>query len=184
MRAAAHVVPVAALRAGVLERLLLRYGLRARWELAGAALPGTYWGEPEAGLVRNRLHLRPVTPVHSALHEACHYVCMEPRRRAVLDTDAGGDDEEENAVCYLSIVLAGELPGYGRPRMLADMDAWGYSFRLGSARAWFEGDAREVREWLLTEGLIDARERPTWRLRGVRRDSAEHREAALGVDLP
>ncbi len=28
------------------------------------------------------------------------------------------------------------------------MDAWGYSFRLGSTRAWFEGDAQDARAWL------------------------------------
>ena len=27
------------------------------------------------------------------------------------------------------------------------MDAWGYSFRLGSARAWFEHDAEDARQW-------------------------------------
>ncbi len=163
--ATACVATVAALPAGALERLLARYGLSVRWAPSGAALPGTFWGEPEAGLVRDRLHLRPDTPVHSALHEACHYVCMDARRRAALDTDAGGDDEEENAVCYLSIVLAGVLPGYGRARMLADMDAWGYSFRLGSARAWFARDASEVREWLVAEGLVDEQANPVFRLR-------------------
>ena len=48
--------------------------------------------------------------------------------------------------------------------MLADMDAWGYTFRLGSARAWFEEDADDAREWLLTRGLIDAAGRPSWTL--------------------
>ena len=180
---------LAALPDGALACLLERYGLRVQWLPRGTSLPGSYWGEPEAGLVRNRLYLRPDTPVHSALHEGCHYVCMDPRRRATLDTDAGGDDDdEENAVCYLSIVLAGVLPGYGRAQMLEDMDAWGYSFRLGSARAWFEDDAPEVREWLVTERLIDACERPTFRLRGARDGEpswlSQHREAALGVDLP
>jgi len=28
------------------------------------------------------------------------------------------------------------------------MDAWGYSFRLGSARAWFENDAEDAIGWL------------------------------------
>ena len=66
---------------------------------------------------------------------------MDAGRRRGLDTDAGGDYDEENAVCYLQILLADELPGFGRARMMADMDAWGYSFRLGSAQAWFERDA-------------------------------------------
>jgi hypothetical protein len=49
--------------------------------------------------------------------------------------------------------------------MWADMDAWGYSFRLGSARTWFEQDAEDARNWLIQHGLIDQDERPLWRLR-------------------
>jgi hypothetical protein len=148
-----------------LARLLARFGLNVEICPNGAPIRGSFWGEEEAGLVGNRLLVRADTPLHSALHEACHYVCMDPGRRAGLDTDAGGDYDEENAVCYLQILLAGELPGFGRARMMADMDAWGYSFRLGSARAWFEGDAQDAREWLLRRELIDAAGQPTFRLR-------------------
>jgi hypothetical protein len=123
---------------------------------AGAAIPGSYWGEPEAGLLRERVYVRGDTPVHSALHEAAHSLCMGAERRQVLERDAGGDFDEENAVCYLQILLADEVPGFGRDRMLADMDAWGYTFRLGSARRWFEEDAADARAWLLGRGLIDA----------------------------
>ena len=49
--------------------------------------------------------------------------------------------------------------------MLLDMDEWGYSFRLGSTRAWLERDAQDARNWLLTRALIDAEGNPTWRLR-------------------
>ncbi|VAW82508.1 FIG01181932: hypothetical protein, partial [hydrothermal vent metagenome] len=108
-----------------------------------------------AGLVGTQLLLRDDTPVHSALHEACHFICMTPDRREGLHTDAGGDYDEENAVCYLQILLAGLLPEVGRERMMADMDAWGYSFRLGSTKAWFERDAEDAREWLIEEGVID-----------------------------
>ena len=82
-----------------------------------------------------------------------------------MHTDAGGDYDEENAVCYLQIILAGYLPGTGREHMMHDMDAWGYSFRLGSARAWFERDAADARQSLLTHGLLDAQGEPTWMLR-------------------
>jgi hypothetical protein len=37
---------------------------------------------------------------------------------------------------------------------MADMDAWGYTFRLGSTRAWFENDAAEARTFLALRGLI------------------------------
>lgn len=145
-----------------LHALLQRYGLFMTLLKPGEAIPGSHWGESEAGLVGNRLYARPDTPLHSVLHEASHYVCMTPARRAGLHTDAGGDDVEENAVCYLQILLADQVAGFGRARMLADMDAWGYSFRLGSARAWFEQDAEDARAWLVAHGLITADEEPTW----------------------
>jgi hypothetical protein len=147
--------------------LLSRYGLELEQVPAGAPIPGSWWGEREAGLRAARLYARADTPLHSVLHEACHYVCMSPRRREALDTDAGGDYDEENAVCYLQVLLADALEGFDRARMFADMDAWGYSFRLGSAQAWFEQDAADALEWLRRHGLADAAPRPTWRLRQV-----------------
>ncbi|HEX2162483.1 MAG TPA: hypothetical protein VHM02_00900, partial [Thermoanaerobaculia bacterium] len=122
--------------AGELARLLARHGLTLREVPAGAPIPGSFWGEPEAGIVGDEVFVRPDTPVHSALHEACHLICAGDRR-AAIHTDAGGDYAEEDAVCYLQIVLAGELPGVGGARLMADMDAWGYTFRLGSAAVWF-----------------------------------------------
>ena len=68
-------------------------------------------------------------------------------------------------MCYLQILLADEIRGVGRDRLCADMDAWGYSFRLGSARAWFEGDADDARIWLLDAGVIDRDNRLTGALR-------------------
>ena len=140
-----------------LALLLERYRIELRLIAPGELIPGSYWGESEAGLRGERLYARLDTPVHSVLHEASHYICMTPERRAGLDRDAGGDDPEEAAVCYLQVLLADELPGVGRARLLADMDAWGYSFRLGSTRAWFEQDAADARHWLLRHGVIDAR---------------------------
>ncbi|HVS77655.1 MAG TPA: hypothetical protein VHE11_12025, partial [Steroidobacteraceae bacterium] len=77
------------------------------------------------------------------------------------DRDAGGDDLEEAAVCYLQVLLAGELPGVGVDRAFADMDAWGYSFRLGRTRAWFESDAEDARIWLRQHGVTDESDRIT-----------------------
>jgi hypothetical protein len=145
--------------------LLARYGLTLELVAFGEQIPGSYWGDSEAGLREDSLHARLDTPLHSVLHEAAHFVCMTPERRSGLDTDAGGDTAEENGVCYLQVLLAGELREFGRERMLQDMDTWGYSFRLGSASAWFERDAEDARRWLRAHGLIDAGEAPTWRLR-------------------
>lgn len=128
-------------------------------------IPGSYWGGSEAGLIGSVLYCRADTPVHSLLHEASHYICMDSRRRASLDRDAGGDHDEENAVCYLQILLADGLEGMGRARMLEDMDAWGYTFRLGSAREWFDRDAAETRDWLVSRGLANAAGAVTFRLR-------------------
>jgi hypothetical protein len=154
------------LRIGGLDRvaigmLLGRYGLDLRMVLLGESIPGSYWGESEAGLKGNVLHARPDTPLHSVLHEAAHFICMTPERRAGLDTDAGGDDAEECGVCYLQLLLAMDLPQCGLARACADMDDWGYSFRLGSTRAWFEQDADDARLWLLNAGIIDAAGRLT-----------------------
>jgi len=148
-----------------LSRLLRRYGLRVEAVGDGTPIAGSYWGEPEAGLVGNRLLVRGDTPLHSALHEACHFICMDTDRRTRLHTDAGGDVLEENAVCYLQGLLADRLPGYNRDRLFSDMDAWGYTFRLGSAAAWFAGDATDARDWLRQHDVIDSLERPTGRCR-------------------
>jgi hypothetical protein len=148
-----------------LALLLQRFGLELVLVAQQEDIPGSYWGEREAGLIADRLYARLDTPVHSVLHETSHYVCMTPERRAGLERDAGGDDLEESAVCYLQILLADELPRLGRERLCADMDAWGYSFRLGSVRAWFETDAADARDWLRAHALIDEHDRTTGLLR-------------------
>ena len=144
-----------------LELLLERYGMQLTLVAPGEGIPGSYWGHSEAGLQGERLYARLDTPVHSVLHEASHNICMTAERRAGLDRDAGGTDPEESAVCYLQVLLADELPGVGRARLLSDMDAWGYSFRLGNTRAWFEEDATDARDWLCQHGVIDAAGRIT-----------------------
>ncbi len=135
--------------------LLAGFGLGLVLLPAGADIPGTYWGAPEAGLSGDQLFVRPDTPVHSALHEAAHFICMPPGRRVGLHRDAGGDVAEEDAVCYLQILLGAELTatGWSRERLFADMDAWGYSFRLGSTQRWFQDDADEAQAWLQRHGL-------------------------------
>lgn len=145
--------------------LLNRYGLELTLLAPEDVIQGSYWGESEAGLQGERLYARLDTPVHSVLHEASHYVCMSAERRAGLDRDAGGDDPEESAVCYLQVLLADELPGVGRERLFSDMDDWGYSFRLGSTHAWFESDAHDAHLWLVEHGVIGGNSRPTWQLR-------------------
>jgi hypothetical protein len=160
-----NVLRLAGMDRVALGVLLARYDLDLMLVAPEEKIPASYWGESEAGLKGDRLYARLDTPLHSVLHEASHYVCMGAERRTGLDRDAGGDDLEESAVCYLQILLADELAGVGRDRLCRDMDAWGYSFRLGNARAWFETDAEDARLWLETQGLIDAQCRPTWQLR-------------------
>ena len=150
---------------GDLDGLLAAWGLELLRVAPGEDIEGSYWGDEEAGLVGNRLLARPDTPIHSILHEACHYICMDRDRRGGLHTDAGGGYDEENGVCYLQILLGGELEGMGRDGMFADMDAWGYSFRLGSARAWFERDAEDALAWLQGHGIVDESGRPTGTMR-------------------
>jgi hypothetical protein len=147
-------------------RLLDGYGLALRPVPEAEPVPGSYWGESEAGLLGNALYARADTPLHSVLHEAAHYICMTPERRIGLDRDAGGDDAEESAVCYLQLLMGDALGGIARQQMYDDMDRWGYSFRLGAAGAWFEQDAAEARSWLFERGLIDVSQRLTGALRG------------------
>lgn len=145
--------------------LLGRFGLELVVEPDEASITGSFWGESEAGVVGRTVYVRTDTPVHSFLHESCHVICMDGQRRDGLDRDAGGDDLEESAVCYLQVVLADYVDGVGRDRLMADMDAWGYSFRLGNTRDWFEKDAEDAREFLVNHGLVDSSGMPTFILR-------------------
>ncbi len=150
------VVRLHDLGVGVAERLLSDYGLRLVRVADGEAIPGSFWGDDEAGVIGEQVYARRDTPVHSLLHEAGHLIVLPAERRRQVHTDATDSDIEEDATCYLQILLADRLPGVGRARLMADMDAWGYSFRLGSTRAWFEADAADARDWLIQRGLLDA----------------------------
>lgn len=151
---AGHVLCLADIGFDAPAALLARYGLTLHRVLDGAPIPGSYWGAPEAGIIGVDVHARGDTPVHSLLHEAGHLIVLPAERRAVVHTDATDSIEEEDATCYLQIVLADALPGVGRERLMADMDTWGYTFRLGSARAWFEQDAEDARAWLVARNLL------------------------------
>ncbi|VAW58218.1 FIG01181932: hypothetical protein [hydrothermal vent metagenome] len=159
------ILTCAELEHSQLEQLLSKYGLTVNRVDERQKIPGSWFGEPEAGIIKNSLYIRDDTPVHSALHESCHYICMDPTRREALHTDAGGDYNEENGVCYLSILLSDFIKGFGCERMFSDMDEWGYTFRLGSSKAWFEKDARDAVEWLESYCLIDAARVPTLKCR-------------------
>ena len=135
--------------------LLARHELELVEVEDGAAIPGSYWGDSEAGVIGSRVYARADTPVHSLLHEACHLLVISPERRGRVHTDASDSQIEEDATCFLQILLADALPGVGRERLMRDMDTWGYSFRLGSTRAWFEQDAEDARAFLVERNLID-----------------------------
>jgi hypothetical protein len=145
--------------------LLDRFGLDLVLVAPEELIPGSYWGEREAGLIGTKLYARLDTPLHSILHESAHFVCMTPERRAGLDTDAGGEDIEESAVCYLQVLMAAVLPNVGTQRMFKDMDEWGYSFRLGTSERWFTEDAEDARRWLFEHALIDAESRIAYAVR-------------------
>ena len=147
------VMRLAALPLGAAATLLARYGLVLHRIEDGAPIPGSFWGEPEAGVIAHNVYVRGDTPVHSMLHEACHLIVLPPERRAQVHTDATDSVIEEDATCCLQIILADALPGVGRARLMADMDAWGYTYRLGSTQAWFEQDADDARAFLRERGL-------------------------------
>jgi len=161
----ANVLRLADVDADAVSALLAKYGVKLISVPLGEEIPGSFWGDEEAGLIGSDLLVRPDTPLHSILHETCHYICMDQGRRKGLDTDAGGDYDEENAVCFLQVLLADHIEGFDKTRMFKDMDTWGYTFRLGSAQAWFERDAEDARAWLLERNLITQNLQPCWSLR-------------------
>ena len=120
----------------------------------GQPIPGSYWGECEAGIIGSVVYARSDTPVHSLLHEACHLIVLPVERRSLVHTDATDSIDEDDATCYLQILLSDLLVGVGRQRAMQDMDAWGYTYRLGSTRAWFEQDAENACDWLTQRGLL------------------------------
>ncbi len=69
---------------GAVGRLLRRMGLDFERISGDEEIPGSYWGDEEAGLVGKRLYARSDTPLHSILHEACHYACMDESRSQSL----------------------------------------------------------------------------------------------------
>lgn len=154
-------IPVASI-----QPLLKKFGLTLVVESSAQPITGSFWGDNEAGIVADDVYVRRDTPIHSLLHEACHTICMDDERRSGLNRDAGGDDLEEAAVCYLQVLLADEIAGVGSARLMRDMDAWGYSFRLGRTELWFEKDAEDAAQWLQQKGLIDCAGMPTFTLRG------------------
>ena len=159
------VLTIADVELGDLVSLLHHYGLQLLVQNDNEPITGSYWGDPEAGIVGKRVYVRRDTPVHSLLHESCHVICMTPDRRERLDRDAGGDDLEEAGVCYLQVVLADRISGVGRERLMQDMDAWGYSFRLGSTLEWFEKDAEDARNFLINHRLLTQQGEPVIALR-------------------
>lgn len=160
-----QVVVVADLPFASLQTLLTRYGLELVLQCDDEPITGSFWGDEEAGIVGYNVYVRSDTPIHSLLHESCHTICMPGERRERLDRDAGGDDLEEAAVCYLQVILADALDGVGRERLMRDMDAWGYSFRLGSTAKWFAEDAGDARKWLIDNELLSDDDQPVYRLR-------------------
>ena len=161
------VIAYADLESTTVAALLARFGIATCVVNDGAEIPGSFWGAPEAGIVGSCLFLRSDTPVHSILHEASHIICMSPEHRQAHTGNAESSDLEESAVCYLQILLAEELAGFGMQRAMRDMDNWGYSFRLGSTRRWFEEDAGDARQWLTAHGVIAGDGGLTWRSRAA-----------------
>jgi len=145
--------------------LLSHYGMQLSKVNPDEDIPHSFWGAPEAGRESDCLYIRRDTPIHSILHEACHYVCMPVHQRMLKQIDAKGTSMEENATCFLQILLADYINGYSRATLMNDMDEWGYSFRQGAAKAWFMQDAEDAQQWLIHQRIINHENQPTWNLR-------------------
>ena len=112
-RIARHVITLADIHWNDATALLACYGLALERIADAAPIPGSYWGEPEAGVIGSTVYARGDTPVHSLLHEACHLIVAPAERRPQIHTDASDCQAEEDAACYLQILLAADLPGVG-----------------------------------------------------------------------
>lgn len=150
---------------GSICKVLNRYNLVLNTVASHTDIPYSFWGAPEAGRKNNQLYVRADTPLHSILHEASHYVCMSQNQRCLDSYDTGVSVFEENATCFLQILLSDHICGYNRAQHMQDMDNWGYSFRLISANAWFQQDAEDTRQWLQNYNIIDKCCSITWKLR-------------------
>jgi hypothetical protein len=153
------------LDSGSVKTLLSHYGIEVNCIDVDVEIPHSFWGAPEAGRKKEQLYIRGDTPIHSILHEACHYICMPAAQRKQMLVDAKGSAMEENATCYLQILLSDHIENYDRRQLMQDMDDWGYSFRLGSANAWFNKDADEVCQWLREHQIINMNDEITWKLK-------------------
>lgn len=166
VKASCSVLLMCDLEREAVSNFLSRFSVDIEWLAPAVPIKGSFWGGSEAGIIGSLIYVRDDTPVHSLLHETCHIICMDPELRVTHTGNAGSDDLEEAAVCYLQILLADSLSGVGRDRLMSDMDAWGYSFRLGSSVRWFTEDAEDAREWLQRHQLIDSQDQPSYELRG------------------
>jgi hypothetical protein len=138
------------------RKLLARYQLELIQVADNNIIPGSFWGECEAGIIGNIVYARSDTPVHSLLHEAGHLIVLPLELRQSIHTDASDSIAEEDAVCVLQALLGDQLPGVGRERIWADMDQWGYTFRLGSAKAYFKNDANDAFNFLIDKKIISS----------------------------
>lgn len=148
-----------------IQPIFSQYGMQLNALRDKAEIPFSFWGAPEAGRQKNQLYIRNDTPMHSLLHESCHYVCMPQTGRISDSPDAAGSTAEENATCYLQILISDHIARFSRTQQMQDMDNWGYSFRLGSASAWFHQDAEDAKKWLAFHEIIDAHDQISWKLR-------------------
>ena len=91
---------------------------------------------------------------------------MSEERRKCLDRDAGGDDLEEAAVCYLQMLLADHLPGCRSRPADAGHGQPGVTVSGSAIRA--AGSSRTLAtrvDWLLDNGLISSADNPLFILR-------------------
>src|SRR5690625_8003398 len=82
---------------GAAENLLQRYGLNLQTVAEGQPIPGTFWGEPEAGIIGGTVAARPDTAGQSLPHEAGHPPARTPVRRPHIPTGPRRDQPNHHA---------------------------------------------------------------------------------------
>ena len=63
------VICCSQLKPDEIQLLLSRYDLQQQLIDLNQTIPGSFWGESEAGIIQQTIYFRPDTPAHSLLHE-------------------------------------------------------------------------------------------------------------------
>lgn len=134
--------------------LFVVYGFWLYYVVFGELIFGSYWGELEVGIIVSNVYVCDDMFVYLMLYEVCYLIVLLLEWCVQVYIDVIDLVVEEDVICYLQIVLVGQLFGVGSQWLMVDMDVWGYMYWLGFMKVWFEQDVEDVKVWLVECGLL------------------------------